>query len=125
MRRTHTHQFVGITRVHLTGDNMITTFENGLPLEVISEVLFAADPVELKEADVHQDEYIWEAELLQSVPLPISDEDVYMVFDTMFNRIIDDYGIAHHVAIVEQGNWCAEVAAQLNIAARLEKLIDA
>jgi hypothetical protein len=106
------------------GINMIITFENGLPLEVISEVLFAVDPVELKEADVHPDEYIWEAELLQSVPLPISDEDVYMVFDTMFNRITDDHGIAHHVAIVEQGNWCAEVAAQLNIAARLERLID-
>lgn len=125
MRRTHTHQFVGITRVHLTGDNMITTFENGLPLEVISQILFAADPVGLTSIGAHEDEYIWEAELLQSVPLPVSDEDIFMVFDAMFNRVKGVDGAVHLLPCVKQGNWCAEVAAQLNIAARLEKLIDA
>ena len=101
---------------------MITTFENGLRLEVISAVLFDADPVGLKDTGIHEDEYIWEAELLQSVPLPITDEDVFMVFDAMFNRIVDDYGITHHAAIVENGMWSREVAAQLNISARLERL---
>lgn len=105
---------------------MLSTFENGLPIDVISAVLFDVDPVQLKKFDVHEDEYLWEAELLQSVPTPISAEDVFMVFHSMFNTLTNsETGQVSVADIVHYGDWCQVVADRLNLCLEMMSSSDA
>lgn len=86
-----------------------------MSIAIVAKVFHDMNPIGIP--DLPDDEYKMEAEMLLCRPGPYTGDEIYFVFDTMFNTIIDsETGDEYHLndPIVPRGEWCDRAAELIN-----------